>query len=86
MLQLNPTSFESLVTAAADIQYMKKHIMGDDFSSLLATNIVCIIAAYIGVTMRLISRYSQHIGIKADDLWIVASLVGQTSLGRISGI
>ena len=84
--ELNPNFFTSLVAVAADIQYMKKHIMDDKFSRMLAANIVCIIAAYIGVAMRLVSRYSQHVGIKADDWWIVASLVDQTLLGRISGI
>ena len=65
---------------------MKKHIMEDKFSRILATDIVCMIVAYIGVSMRLLSRYSQHVGIKADDWWIVTSLVDQKLLGRVSGI
>ena len=83
---MNPTFFIPLVAAAADMQYIKKHIMDDKASKILATNIVCLIAAYIGVAMRLVSRYYQHAGIKADDWWIVASLVDLTLLGRISGI
>ena len=65
---------------------MENHIIDDGASRRLAASIVCIIAAYIGVAMRLASRYSQHVGIKADDWWIVASLVDQTLLGSISGI
>ena len=60
--------------------------MDNEVSRISAANIVCIIAAYAGVAMRLLSRYSQHVGIKADDWWIVASLVDQTFLGRIPGI
>ena len=87
--KLNPTFFIPqfpLVAAAAEMQYIKKHIMDDKAFRLLAANIVCIIAAYVGVAMRLVSRYYQHIGIKADDWWIVASLVNHTFLGKISGI
>ena len=60
--------------------------MDDEIPRILATNIVCIIAAYIGVALRLVSRYLQHVEIKADDWWIVASLVGSTLLGKISDI
>ena len=57
---------------------MEKQMRDDIVPRILAVNMICTVAASIGVAMRLVSRYIQHAGIKADDLWMLASLVGQT--------
>ena len=66
------------IPTAAEIQYMEKQMRDDIVPRILAVNMICTVAASIGVAMRLVSRYIQHAGIKADDLWMLASLVGQT--------
>lgn len=74
------------ISTPAEIQYMEKHIGDDMVPAILAVNVICTVAAYIGVAMRLVSRYIQRAGVKADDWSIVASLVFQTLRVQVSSI
>lgn len=74
------------IPTPAEIQYMEKHIGDDMVPAILAVHVICTVAAYIGVAMRLVSRYIQRAGIKADDWSIVASLVSPISRVKVSGI
>ena len=69
-----------LVPTASEVEYMQKHIHDNKQPQIIVANIVCIILAYIGVALRLLSRYIVKAGYKADDWWIVAGLV---DLGRV---
>ena len=65
------------VPSAAEIQYMQEHIGDDKSTSIIVANVLCVVAAYIAVILRFVSRRFVLAGLKADDWWIVAGLVKQ---------
>lgn len=66
---------------ATQIQYMEAHIKDNLKPAIIISNTICLTAAYIGVTMRFISRFLIQAGFKADDWLILAALVNQLGPG-----
>ena len=63
------------VPNAGQIEYMEVH-KGDDLRrAVITADVLCVVAAYIGVTMRMISRRLVSARYKADDWLILGGLV-----------
>ena len=63
------------VPDAGQIEYMEVH-KGDDLRrAVITADSLCVVAAYTGVAMRMISRRLVRAGYKADDWLILAGLV-----------
>ena len=58
-----------------DIQYQIDHIGDDRRPSIIAASAVCLLAAYIAVTARLVSRRLQKTPLHWDDYSILIALV-----------
>lgn len=58
-------------------QYIQAHIDDSRQPKLLATLIVCVVLAYVAVTLRFVARHKIRASIGADDVWILIALVGE---------
>lgn len=56
------------------IQYQEEHINDNDKPSLIAASAICLSAAYIAVSLRLVSRYVARNALGADDYTILIAL------------
>ena len=68
---------------AAEVQYMEMHIEDDRKASLIVVYAICLVVAYIAVTMRFFSRRLIRAEYKADDWFIVTGLV-QVRFGKLA--
>ena len=66
------------VPNAGQIEYMEMHKSDDLRRAIITADILCVVAAYIGVTMRMISRRLVRAGYEADDWLILGGLVNYT--------
>lgn len=57
--------------------YMQAHIDDSHQPKLLATLIICVVLAYVVVTLRFVARHKVRASIGADDVWIIIALVGE---------
>lgn len=55
-------------------QYMQAHIDDSRQPKLLATLIICVVLAYVAVTLRFVARHKIRASIGADDVWILIAL------------
>lgn len=62
---------------ASDIQYMKEHANDSKKTEMITTTVVCGVAAFTAIGLRVFARRLAHIEFKADDWWMFASLVNQ---------
>lgn len=60
---------------AAQIEYMKACIGDDRRTDIIVANVICAVAAYIGVSLWFISRHLQRAEVKVDDWFILTGLV-----------
>ena len=65
------------IPTAADIAYQQAHIDDNAIPGIITANVICIVAAWIAVALRLYSRRLVRIPIITDDWLIVASVVRQ---------
>ena len=63
------------IPTAAEVQYMEIHIGDNLRGPLIVAGTICLVAAYIAVAMRFVSRRLIRAEYKADDWFIVAGLV-----------
>ena len=63
------------VPNAGQIEYMEVHKSDDLRRAVITADILCVVAAYTGVIMRMISRRLVRAGYKADDWLILGGLV-----------
>ena len=63
-----------------DLQYMQSHIGDDRSRQIYATNVVCAVAAYVAVLLRLIARSLTKAKYGFDHWLIVAGLVIKNSI------
>jgi hypothetical protein len=61
-----------------EIQYMKEHISDNKVAGIITANVICIVAAYIAVALRLYARRLAGIRLGGDDWWIITALVGHS--------
>ncbi|CAD6569435.1 MAG: hypothetical protein ASARMPREDX12_002446 [Alectoria sarmentosa] len=66
------------IPTAAQVQYMEAHIGDDKKASLNVASAICLVAAYVAVAMRFLSRRLIRAEYKADDWFIIAGLVAYT--------
>ena len=59
----------------SDIQYMEEHVKDSRVPGMIATTIVCAIASILAIGLRLLARRLASLHLKADDWWIIVSLV-----------
>ena len=59
---------------ASVIQYQEEHINDNKKPSLIAASAICLSAAYIAVSLRLVSRYVARNALGADDYTILIAL------------
>lgn len=59
------------------INYMIAHKQDDKRAGIIASNVICIVAAYVAVTARFVSRRLVKAQLQADDWWIVVGLVSR---------
>lgn len=64
-------------STAERMQYMQAHIDDSRQPKLLATLIICVVLAYVAVTLRFVARHKVRASIGADDVWIIIALVGE---------
>ena len=65
--------------SSTELQYMQSHIGDDRSQQIYATNVVCAVAAYVAVLLRLIARSLSKAKYGIDDGLIVAGLVSKDS-------
>ncbi|MCJ1237517.1 hypothetical protein MMC14_005503 [Varicellaria rhodocarpa] len=63
---------------ASDILFMEAHIRENKIPSIVTANVICIIAAYLAVVLRFISRRFVQAKLGPDDWWIVGALLVYT--------
>ena len=67
---------------ASDILFMEAHIRENKIPSIVTANVICIIAAYLAVVLRFISRRFVQAKLGPDDWWIVGALVRMKNPNR----
>lgn len=65
-----------------ELQYMESHVDDNRSGQIYATNVVCALAAYLAVLLRLIARDQTKARYGLDDWFIVAGLVCRNALRR----
>ena len=65
-----------------EMQYMESHIDENRSGQIYATNVVCALAAYVAVLLRLIARSLTKARYGLDDWFIVAGLVSRNPFHR----
>ncbi len=68
--------------SAAAIAYQEAHLGDDRRATVIAPNVVFIIAAIVAVVLRFESRHIARTALKADDWWILGGLVHEASRSR----
>ena len=63
-----------------DIQYQTDHIGDDRRPNIIAASTICLLAAYVAVTARVVSRRLQKIPLLWDDYSILVALVSPVLL------
>jgi len=62
------------IPTPSELLYQQKHIRESKVTNILASNIITLVAAYITVGLRFLSRRTAKIEYKADDCLIVPAL------------
>lgn len=65
---------------AEEIKYQQDHKDQNKTAHLVAANVVGLVAAYVAVALRLISRRMSHAALKADDWMMMVGLVKDSFL------
>ena len=65
----------SRTPTASDIAYMKEHIDDSRSTAMIVTSVICGTIACIAVVLRVIGRRLAQLKLKADDWWMIISLV-----------
>lgn len=68
-----PFNIASIPTPS-EFLYQQEHIHESKVANILASNIITLVAAYIAVGLRFLSRRTAEIEYKADDWLIVSAL------------
>ena len=63
-----------------DIQYQTDHVGDDRRSDIITSSTICLLAAYIAITARLVSRRLQKTPLHWDDYSILVALVSPVLL------
>lgn len=65
---------------AEETKYQQNHKDQNKTARLVAANVVGLVAAYVALALRLISRRMSHAALKADDWMIMVELVKNSFL------
>lgn len=68
---------------SSDVQYMKEHANDSKKTEMIATTVVCGVAAFAAIGLRVFARRLAHLKFKADDWWMFVSLVKRYPINRM---
>ena len=67
----------STITPPAALDYQRLHIRDSRVPGLVVSLALCLLAAYVAVVLRFISRQIGKTAWKADDWWLIVGLVSR---------
>ena len=61
---------------SSEILYQEEHITDNAVTSLIVSNVVCFVIAFVAITLKLISQRLRHLSLQVDDYLAMAATVG----------